>query len=77
MCLYVYLHTHVIYQIGPKSSVHVNREGIDGVTGGEAADGVEVCAKVTRRQIGAGADWIKVRFVYISSRCPNLDDVSE
>ncbi|KAF9495665.1 hypothetical protein BDN71DRAFT_1447349 [Pleurotus eryngii] len=45
---------------GPKSPVHINQEGIDGVTGGEAADGVDECTKVTRRQIGAGADWIKI-----------------
>ncbi|KAI0053416.1 hypothetical protein FA95DRAFT_1579522 [Auriscalpium vulgare] len=44
----------------PKSAIHVNREGIDGVTGAEAADGVDECVKVVRRQIGAGADWIKV-----------------
>ncbi|KAF4573685.1 hypothetical protein EYR36_008203 [Pleurotus pulmonarius] len=45
---------------GPKGAIHVNQEGIDDVAGGEAADGVEECTKVTRRQIGAGADWIKI-----------------
>lgn len=47
-------------QIGPKSSLHLNQEGVEGVTGAEAADGVDDCIRVTRRQIGAGADWIKV-----------------
>ncbi|ETW86701.1 hypothetical protein HETIRDRAFT_456627 [Heterobasidion irregulare TC 32-1] len=45
---------------GPKSSLYVNREGIDGVTGAEAADGVAECVKAVRRQVGAGADWIKI-----------------
>ena len=33
---------------------------MDGVTGAEVADGVVECVKAVRRQIGAGADWIKV-----------------
>ena len=33
---------------------------MDGVTGAEVADGVDECIKAVRRQIGAGADWIKV-----------------
>ncbi|KAF9225150.1 hypothetical protein BS17DRAFT_778215 [Gyrodon lividus] len=45
---------------GPKSSLHVNQEGIDGITGAEVADGREECMKAVRRQIGAGADWIKI-----------------
>lgn len=45
---------------GPKSYLHLNREGIDGVTGVDAADGTQECIKAVRRQIGAGADWIKV-----------------
>ncbi|KDQ31608.1 hypothetical protein PLEOSDRAFT_25102 [Pleurotus ostreatus PC15] len=31
-----------------------------------AADGVDECTKVTRRQIGAGADWIKVHYRVLS-----------
>ena len=49
---------------GPKSSLFVNKEGIDGVTGVEVADGVDECIKAVRRQIGAGADWIKVIFTF-------------
>ncbi|KAG1742629.1 uncharacterized protein EDB91DRAFT_1127141 [Suillus paluster] len=45
---------------GPKSSLYVNKEGIDGVTGVEVADGCQECVKTIRRQIGAGADWIKI-----------------
>ncbi|KAG1838003.1 hypothetical protein F4604DRAFT_1841012 [Suillus subluteus] len=43
-----------------KSSLYLNKEGIDGVTGVDAADGTQECIKAVRRQIGAGADWIKV-----------------
>ena len=39
----------------------MNQEGVQGITGAEAADGIDECRKVVRRQIGAGADWIKVR----------------
>ncbi|TDL28048.1 hypothetical protein BD410DRAFT_739450, partial [Rickenella mellea] len=45
---------------GPKGTLHVNQEGVEGITGADVADGVEECRKVVRRQIGAGADWIKV-----------------
>ncbi|KAJ3839521.1 hypothetical protein F5878DRAFT_581607 [Lentinula raphanica] len=45
---------------GPKSSLHNDQEGVEGVTGAEVADGVEECIRATRRQIGAGADWIKI-----------------
>ncbi|KAG1799025.1 uncharacterized protein HD556DRAFT_1231790 [Suillus plorans] len=45
---------------GPKSSLYVNKEGIDDVTGVDVADGTQECIKAVRRQIGAGADWIKV-----------------
>lgn len=50
----------LIVCIGPKGTLHVNEEGIDGVTGAEVADGCDGCRKAVRRQIGAGADWIKV-----------------
>lgn len=38
----------------------MHQEGVDGVSGAEVADGVDECIKAVRRQIGAGADWIKV-----------------
>ncbi|EIW87414.1 hypothetical protein CONPUDRAFT_79452 [Coniophora puteana RWD-64-598 SS2] len=49
---------------GPKSSLYVNQNGVDGVTGAEVADGVDECVKAVRRQIGAGADWIKIYAEY-------------
>ncbi|KAF5386530.1 hypothetical protein D9757_005911 [Collybiopsis confluens] len=59
---------------GPKSSVNVNQEGIEGVTGAEVADGVDGCIRAVRRQIGAGADWIKIYANYrFRSR---MEDVS-
>ncbi|KAK7023162.1 Amidohydro-rel domain-containing protein [Favolaschia claudopus] len=45
---------------GPKGSIHMNREGIEGVAGAEAADGTAECIRAVRKQIGAGADWIKI-----------------
>ena len=48
------------FTLGPKGNLNVNREGIEGIVGAEAADGVDECRKAVRRQIGAGADWIKV-----------------
>uniref|UniRef100_D8Q271 Amidohydrolase-related domain-containing protein n=1 Tax=Schizophyllum commune (strain H4-8 / FGSC 9210) TaxID=578458 RepID=D8Q271_SCHCM len=45
---------------GPKSNVHLNQEGVEGITGAEAASGPQACVEVVRRQIGAGADWIKL-----------------
>ncbi|KAI0066404.1 hypothetical protein BV25DRAFT_1878246 [Artomyces pyxidatus] len=45
---------------GPKSAVYPNQEGIDGVMGAEVADGLDGCVKAVRKQIGAGADWIKI-----------------
>lgn len=47
-------------KLGPKSSIRLNEEGIEGITGAEVADGVEDCRRAVRRQIGSGADWIKV-----------------
>jgi len=43
--------------------LHPAQEGIDGLKGVEVADGVDDCVKEVRRQIGAGADWIKVGFI--------------
>ncbi|KAF7313922.1 Amidohydro-rel domain-containing protein [Mycena chlorophos] len=45
---------------GPKSSVRVNQEGVEGIVGAEAADGTAECIRVVRKQIGAGADCIKI-----------------
>lgn len=45
---------------GPKSKINLNQEGIEGITGAEVADGEVECVKAVRRQVGAGADWIKV-----------------
>ncbi|KAJ7097555.1 hypothetical protein C8R44DRAFT_949044 [Mycena epipterygia] len=45
---------------GPKGSIHLNKEGVEGVVGAEAADGPAECIRAVRKQIGAGADWIKV-----------------
>ncbi|KAF7971019.1 hypothetical protein HWV62_7386 [Athelia sp. TMB] len=37
----------------------MNQDGVEGITGAEVADGIDGCVKAVRRQIGAGADWIK------------------
>ncbi|KAF5384786.1 hypothetical protein D9615_000885 [Tricholomella constricta] len=59
---------------GPKSSLFPSKNVIEGVTGAEAADGVDECIKTVRKQVGAGADWIKIYADYrIRSR---LSDVS-
>ncbi|KAG2141087.1 hypothetical protein DEU56DRAFT_283261 [Suillus clintonianus] len=58
---------------GPKSSLYLNKEGIDGVTGVDVADGSQECIKAVRRQIGAGADWIKIYADYpIRSRASEV-----
>ncbi|GJJ13487.1 hypothetical protein Clacol_007741 [Clathrus columnatus] len=46
---------------GPKGVHNMNKEGVDGITGAEAADGPSQCRQAVRRQVGAGADWIKSR----------------
>lgn len=45
---------------GPKSRIHLNQDGVDGIMGAEVVDGEVECLKAVRRQVGAGADWIKV-----------------
>ncbi|EKM60544.1 uncharacterized protein PHACADRAFT_189669 [Phanerochaete carnosa HHB-10118-sp] len=45
---------------GPKNPLYPDRDGVEGVIGAEVADGEVECAKAVRRQIGAGADWIKI-----------------
>lgn len=46
--------------IGPKSNLYPAQEGIDGIKGAESVDGIDACVREVRKQIGAGADWIKV-----------------
>ncbi|KAF5352795.1 hypothetical protein D9756_006226 [Leucocoprinus leucothites] len=45
---------------GPRSSLFPSRGGVEGVLGAEVADGVDGCVREVRRQIGVGADWIKI-----------------
>ncbi|KAJ7881117.1 hypothetical protein B0H14DRAFT_3082648 [Mycena olivaceomarginata] len=47
-------------QFCPKGSIHFNKEGVESIVGAEAADGPDECIRAVRKQIGAGADWIKV-----------------
>ncbi|KAF8079360.1 hypothetical protein FPV67DRAFT_113826 [Lyophyllum atratum] len=59
---------------GPKSSLFPSQNGIEGVIGAESADGLEGCIRAVRKQIGAGADWIKIYADYrVRSR---MSDVS-
>ncbi|KAI0937447.1 hypothetical protein AcV5_005354 [Taiwanofungus camphoratus] len=59
---------------GPKNRLHYNQEGVEGITGAEVADGEVECIKAVRRQVGAGADWIKIYADYrFRSR---MDDAS-
>ncbi|KAL0577826.1 hypothetical protein V5O48_004154 [Marasmius crinis-equi] len=44
----------------PKSSIYPHQEGINGVVGAESADGVDGCVREVRKQIGTGADWVKI-----------------
>ncbi|KAH9854290.1 hypothetical protein C2E23DRAFT_818018 [Lenzites betulinus] len=45
---------------GPRSALHLHQDGVEGVTGAQFVDGEAECAKAVRKQVGAGADWIKV-----------------
>ncbi|KAI0355152.1 hypothetical protein OH77DRAFT_1403522 [Trametes cingulata] len=47
---------------GPRSNLHLHQDGIDGVTGAEFVDGEVECIRAVRKQVGAGADWIKVHY---------------
>ncbi|KAF8799600.1 hypothetical protein BYT27DRAFT_7234400 [Phlegmacium glaucopus] len=47
---------------GPKSTLYPAQEGIDGIKGAESVDGVDACVREVRKQIGGGADWIKVDY---------------
>lgn len=48
--------------LGPKSDINPDGQGVDGITGAQAADGPDDCMRVVRQQVGAGVDWIKVSF---------------
>jgi hypothetical protein len=50
--------------IGPKSNLYPAQEGIDGIKGAESVDGLDACVREVRKQIGAGADWIKVGSIH-------------
>jgi hypothetical protein len=50
--------------LGPKSTLYPAQEGIDGIKGAESVDGVDACVREVRKQIGAGADWIKVGNIF-------------
>ena len=58
--------------------MYPDRDGVEGVMGAEVADGEVECVKAVRRQIGAGADWIKVYGPRLTMRniltrmCPDL-----
>ncbi|KAG9019387.1 Nucleoporin nup84 [Tulasnella sp. 427] len=45
---------------GPKGDLHPGVEGVDGKRGAEVADGEAECIRAVRRQVGAGANWIKI-----------------
>ncbi|PPQ96795.1 hypothetical protein CVT26_006209 [Gymnopilus dilepis] len=45
---------------GPRSSLYPHQQGINGVNGAEPVDGIAECVKEVRKQIGAGADWVKI-----------------
>ncbi|KAF8605908.1 hypothetical protein BDV93DRAFT_543103 [Ceratobasidium sp. AG-I] len=45
---------------GPKNDINPSRQGVDGITAAQAADGPDDCMRVVRQQVGAGVDWIKV-----------------
>ncbi|KIP04019.1 hypothetical protein PHLGIDRAFT_110162 [Phlebiopsis gigantea 11061_1 CR5-6] len=60
---------------GPKNILYPEHDGVEGIMGAEVADGEVECVKAVRRQIGAGADWIKVYKSYYRVRA-NMADVS-
>ncbi|KAH9926465.1 uncharacterized protein B0H18DRAFT_1085040 [Fomitopsis serialis] len=51
-----------------EEQTHLNQDGVEGVTGAEVVDGEVECVKAVRRQVGGGADWIKVRYYRPRSR---------
>ncbi|KAF8640387.1 hypothetical protein AX17_000057 [Amanita inopinata Kibby_2008] len=61
---------------GPKSEVNPSMEGVEGITGAEVADGKDACVRAVRRQIGVGADWIKIYADYkVRSRMTAVSSV--
>ncbi|KAJ3563287.1 hypothetical protein NP233_g9037 [Leucocoprinus birnbaumii] len=44
----------------PRSSLFPSRNGVEGVLGAEVADGIGGCIREVRKQVGVGADWIKI-----------------
>ncbi|KDQ20340.1 hypothetical protein BOTBODRAFT_101627 [Botryobasidium botryosum FD-172 SS1] len=62
---------------GPKGDLHPHREGVDGMRGAEVVDGEDECRKAVRRQIGAGADWIKVAIYEYYRTRSRMSEVSE
>ncbi|KAJ8457137.1 hypothetical protein ONZ51_g11706 [Trametes cubensis] len=49
----------------PKSNLHLHQQGVEGVTGAEFVDGEAECMKAVRKQVGAGADWVKVLYTVL------------
>ncbi|KAI0373138.1 hypothetical protein BV20DRAFT_962930 [Pilatotrama ljubarskyi] len=45
---------------GPRSNLHLHQDGVECVTGAQFVDGEAECIKAVRKQVGAGADWIKI-----------------
>ena len=63
----------VAIRTGPKSNLHLLQDGVEGVTGAQFVDGEVECIKAVRKQVGAGADWIKVASI-LHSRSVRDDD---
>ena len=51
---------------GPKSKLHLHQDGVECVTGAVFVDGEAECTKAVRKQVGAGADWIKVVLIFLN-----------
>lgn len=59
--LWLSLGLRVSSGLGPKSALHLHQDGVEGVTGAEFVDDEAECRRAVRKQVGAGADWIKAR----------------
>ncbi|THH31033.1 hypothetical protein EUX98_g3170 [Antrodiella citrinella] len=57
---------------GPRNQLYPNRDGVEGKMGAEVADGVDGCVRAVRRQVGAGADWIKVYAANMNTVAPDV-----
>ncbi|PVG01868.1 hypothetical protein CPB86DRAFT_812136 [Serendipita vermifera] len=75
--------TRAIVATGSYGTKNVNRPyvtEVDGKSGADPASGVEECVRVVRRQIGAGADWIKIYADYpgriLNTAAPRLSTKS-